>query len=274
MLLLDDVFAQTWGARAGSPLARPFWVEVIGELHASVPDFWFVAEAYWGREPDLLAQGFDACYDKAAYDHLVARDPGALRVSIRVDQAAQQRTLRFTENHDEHRAAATFGPGAVRLAALVVALLPGGLLVHEGQLDGRRVQLPVALGRRPLEAADPDLRRFHHEVLRLRRLVDRDRAGFHACDITGWLGNPSTGSLLAWEWTQADRRQLVVVNLGPGYAQGSVHLAPPPEVSILLADRLAGRVYRRRAEDVAEGLYVELPPWGAHVFEVVGEPDA
>ncbi len=72
MLLLDDVFASTWGERAGEPLHTPLWIEVLDAVRFDHPGFVVVAEAYWGREPDLLAQGFDACYDKTLYDRLVA----------------------------------------------------------------------------------------------------------------------------------------------------------------------------------------------------------
>ena len=73
MLLLDDVVAQTWGDRVGPPGPAPYWSEVTEAVKKRHPDFLFVAEAYWDREPDLLAQGFDHCYDKRLYDRLAVR---------------------------------------------------------------------------------------------------------------------------------------------------------------------------------------------------------
>ena len=71
----------------------------------------------------------------------------------------QRRLIRFIENHDEPRAAAALPGGRDRPAAVAVATLPGATLWHEGQFEGRRVQLPVFLGRRPDEPIDEDLRR-------------------------------------------------------------------------------------------------------------------
>ena len=49
--------------------------------------------------------------------------------------------MRFLENHDEPRAAATFPP-PVHKAAAVVALLARGLrFFYEGQLEGRKVHV-------------------------------------------------------------------------------------------------------------------------------------
>ncbi|MDQ4070186.1 MAG: alpha-amylase, partial [Actinomycetota bacterium] len=67
MLVLNDVFARTWGERAGTPPAQDFWTEVIGGVRESHPEMTFVAEAYWDLEGRLLDPGFDYCYDKRLY---------------------------------------------------------------------------------------------------------------------------------------------------------------------------------------------------------------
>ena len=82
MLMLDDVFARTWGDRAGGGPTpdggRGYWPTVIGAVRASHPDCTFWAEAYWDLEPVLVEQGFDACYDKRLYDRLAHREPAGL----------------------------------------------------------------------------------------------------------------------------------------------------------------------------------------------------
>jgi hypothetical protein len=69
--------------------------------------------------------------------------------------------VRFIENHDEPRANTVFEPSVHRAVAVVAATVPGALLLHEGQLDGRRVKIPVQLGRRPFEESDRALRSFY-----------------------------------------------------------------------------------------------------------------
>ena len=103
------------------------------------PAFRFVAEAYWDREWDLQQLGFDYCYDKRLYDRLAQGDVAPVRGHLDADPAYQGRLVRFLENHDEPRAARTFGPPArAKAAAVTIATLPGLTLWHDGQADGRR----------------------------------------------------------------------------------------------------------------------------------------
>jgi hypothetical protein len=212
MLLLDDVVVRTWGGRVGPPRDQPFWVEVLGALRTTHPGFHLVAEAYWDRQPDLLAQGFDHCYDKDLTDELLDHDLAAVRRRLGRPVTAQHRTLRFVENHDERRALAAFGPARVRAAAAVTALVPGGLLLFEGQLDGRRVRVPVGIGRRPDEAPDPGMRRWYDALLQVRAATDRARARFVLHPSAARSERTPT---LAWSWVNPDGSvTLVAVNLG------------------------------------------------------------
>ena len=127
MLPLDDVVARTWGDRVGPPLPEPYWTEVTRRVRAAHPDFLFAAEAYWDRESDLVAQGFDHCYDKRLYDRWLARTPARSAAHLGADPAYQHHLVRFLENHDEPRAAATFPPDRGRAAGVVVATVPGAL---------------------------------------------------------------------------------------------------------------------------------------------------
>ena len=102
------------------------------------PDFQFIAEAYWDLEWELQQQGFDYCYDKRLYDRLEHEPAENVRLHLCADLAYQERLLRFIENHDEPRAAATFTPEKHRAAAVTALTLPGARLIHEGQLEGRR----------------------------------------------------------------------------------------------------------------------------------------
>ena len=95
--------------------------------------------------------------------------------------------VRFLENHDEPRAAATFPNGKGRAAAVAMLTLTGAKLLHEGQFEGRKVRLPVFLGRRPVEPVDHDLDGFYRRLLEVTnqdvfrngewRLCERSLAG-------------------------------------------------------------------------------------------------
>ena len=269
MLALTDVFARTWGSRPPSTPVAEYWDEVIGEVHRSHPELRFVAEAYWGTEPTLLQQGFDACYDKELYDHLVASNAAAVHAHVAGDHANRCEQVRFIENHDEPRAAATFGPDAQRAAAIVVATLPGITLWHDGQFDARRSRLPVTLGRRPAEADDIELRTWY--ALLLAGAARIRRGAWQAVATTGWPDNGSHQNLVAWSWDSPASHALVLVNLSDTAAQARAHprWADLAEGSVTLADVLTGERFERDVDDIAtNGLYVDLPPWGSHVLEV------
>jgi hypothetical protein len=165
MLMTNEVFARTWGERAGTAPEADFWPMLIARCKQVHPDLLFMAEVYWDMEWTLQQQGFDLSYDKRLYDRLVRDPPDSVRGHLQADDAYQQRLIRFIENHDEPRAALTFGPARGRAAAVVMSTLQGARLYHDGQLEGFRTYLPIQLGRQPDEAPDRDLRMFYGRLL-------------------------------------------------------------------------------------------------------------
>jgi hypothetical protein len=269
MLVTNEVFARTWGERAGAVPDADYWPTIIAATRATHPHFSFVAETYWDTEHELQRQGFDLCYDKRLYDRLVHANAESVRGHLQADAVDQQRLVRFIENHDEARAAAVFPPGRARAAAVVIATVEGARLYHDGQLEGARTQLPVFLGRRPEETVDLELRALYTTLI--RAVADADLRGgvWRLCECTGWPGNESCRQLLAWTWTTGDRRRLVVVNFADSAAQGRVrlHWDDLAERSWRLDDALSGdHVERDGAELRDEGLYVEMQPWGTYLF--------
>ena len=275
MLVLDDVFSATWGhlveGGAGAGDARGYWPTVIGAARAVRPDFVFWAEAYWDLGPVLVEQGFDACYDKRLYDRLVHGAPAAdVRAHLSAPLDEQRHTVRFAENHDEPRAAAVMSPAQHRAALVTVCTTPGVALLHEGEADGRRVRVPVTLGRRPEEPADLELRAFVGRLLRAAAGGVRD-GEWRLADVGGWPDNRSADHLVAWTstWPDLTERWLVVVNLSESRADGVVRL-PWPDLAgatVVFDDLLAGDRYEREGGELVEhGLYVALDGHGVHLF--------
>ena len=165
MLMMNDTFERTWGERGGPRPEADYWPTVIAAVKSAHPGFVFMAEAYWDLEWALQQQGFDYCYDKRLYDRLVHDGAEAVHGHLNADLGYQEGLVRFIENHDEPRAAATFGREQARAAAVTTLGQTGARIVHEGQLEGRTVQLPVFLARRPDEQPDPDLYEFYDQLL-------------------------------------------------------------------------------------------------------------
>ncbi len=271
MLLLDDVFLQTWGDSAGSPLEQEFWTEAIAAARAVQPQFKFMAEAYWDLEPRLLELGFDWAYDKALYDRLRHRDAAGLARHLEKTSAVSTQLVRFTENHDEPRATATFPDPQWQAAAITAALLPGPLLLHEGQLEGRLVRIPVQLGRRPAEAATAPIADLHQRLLELRTNPAFRTGRFQRLKTKGWPDNQSHLSLLAWLRESDNERFIIIVNMAdhPSQAQIPLPWDDLPGGTWILDDPVNLEQFERAGgELVGPGLFVELESWGYHIFKI------
>ena len=270
MLPMNEVFARTWGERAGAPPAEEFWPPLIGGVRTRHPAFTFIAEAYWDLEWVLQQHGFDYCYDKRLYDRIACAPGSDLRGHLQADRSYQAHLVRFIENHDEPRAADAFGPERARAAAALVASLPGAKLYHEGQFEGRRAHVPVFLGRRPAEAADPSTQRFYARLLRAAHGDVFHYGEWALCETTGWPDNDSHLRLVATAWWRGGARQLTVVNLSPEPAQGRVRLPWDSRGhDWRLTDPISGQVFDRHGDELSDrGLFVDLPPWAFHVLTV------
>jgi hypothetical protein len=270
MLFLNPIFERTWSGRAGPRPATEFWVDVITAVKKENPAFLFIAEAYWDLEWELQQQGFDFCYDKKLYDRMEHSNAESVRLHLCADLAYQNKLLRFIENHDEPRAAATFSPGKQRALALTTATLPGMKLFHEGQFEGRQVRLPVFLGRRPDEPVDEHLQKFYRTLLEaVNRPVFRE-GQWSLCDRTGWPDNQSFENLVAWTWQKDDERYLIVVNLSdsPAQARVQVRWADPGGGTWHFLDALSDVTFERKGDEMlSPGLYVELAPWNYHFLQ-------
>jgi len=272
MLMLNPIFERTWSTRAGQRPATEYWVDVITAIKKEHPGFLFIAEAYWDLEWQLQQQGFDFCYDKKLYDRLEHSNAESIRLHLCADLAYQTKLLRFIENHDEPRAAASFSSAKQQAAALTSATLPGIRMFHEGQFEGRKVRPPVFLGRRPNEPVDLDLYRFYKKLL---EAIDRPifREGqWSLCHRTGWPDNGSFQNVVAWGWIDKDERYLIVVNLSDSPSQALVQVGWNDAGGRIwrLEDVLSDAVYERHGgEMLSPGLYVELGPWKYHFFHCV-----
>jgi Alpha amylase, catalytic domain len=270
MLFMNPIFERTWGVRAGPQPATEYWVDMISAIKKKHRGFLFVAEAYWDLEWELQQEGFDFCYDKKLYDRLERSNAESICLHLRADLAYQGKLVRFIENHDEPRARATFSPEKQRAVALTAATLPGIKLFHEGQFEGRKVRLPVFLGRRPSETVDRDLQGFYKKLLEaVNRPVFRE-GQWSLCNRAGWPDNASFQNLVTWSWLEGRERYLVVVNLSdrPVQARVQVSWAAAAGRNWQLVEVFSGATYERGGNEmVSPGLYVELAAWKYHFFQ-------
>jgi hypothetical protein len=269
MLVMNDVFVRTWGDRVGPAPSTDYWPTVIPAVREANPGFVFLAEAYWDLEWSLQQQGFDYCYDKRLYDRILHGPAEQVRLHLLADDDYQHRLLRFVENHDEPRAVSAFGASRSQVAAVAALTQTGARLVHNGQLEGATVHLPVFLGRYPAEPTDSALISFYRSFL--HALADptfRD-GRWQLCDRSGWSGDDRYQSLVTWCW-EGSTRWLMVVNLSDGRAAGLVR-TPWAELrgrQWQLTDPTQNIAFVRSGDDLVDGLFVDLDAWTWHMFRV------
>ena len=282
MLLLPEVMQQVWGSRLGSnPMMQSFWKAAIAEVERCRPGFLFLAEVYWNLEWQLQQEGFHFTYDKRLYDRLLQTDYHGVRMHLKADQEYQNHCARFMENHDERRATEAFGSGRARSAAVATFFCPGLRLFHEGQLEGRRVKVPIQLGRRPHETPDVETSEHYRTILAVLADPIFQDGVFSLCDVqpAAWH-DPSYEALVALSWDRANSvsgkqdsiGHLIVVNLSDACACGRIPL-PAAAFSAgkhyIFHDRYDGIRYRRDGgELVSPGLYVALEAHQPHLFEI------
>jgi glycosidase len=270
MLVMNDIFARTWKEKAGIVPEIDFWNYIIPVLKKAHPDFIFIGESYWDTENALIEQGFDFCYDKKYYDFL---KEGTVKASAHLNgmQAIQDKLLHFLENHDEPRAAALFQ--AERNAALAMAslTLPGAKLMHDGQLEGRKVKIPVFISRRPEEPKNDDLSAFYGKLLKILGFDAVRNGKWSSCRVSGWPDNQSCLNIMAWEWVCPSESLLIAINLSDLPAQALVRPAFEYQSgkTYQLFDVISGELYLRDGEEMSgDGLYVVLKGWGMHAFHI------
>jgi hypothetical protein len=225
MLQLNTVFAKTWAGFPVGPAPKgEFWADTIANIKSENPDFLFLAEAYWGLEPRLQSLGFDYTYDKRVYDFIVERRPADLQHHLTESSRDQlSASAHFLENHDEVRIASVLSPAEHRAAALLTLGLPGMRMLYEGQMDGRRLRVPVQFARWPNEPVDHKIHSIYQEMIAALKhsAVGHGEWTLLRCD------GSSSDSIFIIQWQKVPGQfDLVVVNLAAKHAQCRVR----PEV--------------------------------------------
>jgi hypothetical protein len=231
-----------------------------------------MAEVYWGLEGRLQSLGFDFTYDKALYDDLLERHSAEAQTKLlRAPEDYVSRSIHFIENHDEPRVAAKLSPAENRAAALAILGLPGMRFLHEGQLTGARIKMPVQLGRRPVELVQAEVKAAYDSLL---KTLAKSRVGNGHGKIlrprAAWDGNGTSQNFIVVIWQGADAGfDLVVVNLAwhPGQCYVSLEVAGLAERDWTMRDLLGDESYERVGSDLAQqGLYLDVAAHGAQLF--------
>ncbi|HEX8817268.1 MAG TPA: alpha-amylase family glycosyl hydrolase [Terriglobales bacterium] len=266
MLILPEVFEKTWGKRPDS-----FWPKAIQAVRSSQPDFLFMAEVYWDLEWTLQQQGFDYTYDKRLYDRLREGHAGPVRDHFRADPQFQRKSARFLENHDEPRAAAAFPPAIYPAAAVLTYLCQGLRFFHDGQFEGRTKRIPMQVDRGATEPVQPAMVDFYNRLLECVNSPVARNGSWRLLECSpAWDGNWTADCFICFSWEMPDQAPLIIaVNYAPNQSQCYVKMQLDQfrARTIRLEDQLHSITYERNGDELlSRGLYLDMPPWGCHVF--------
>jgi hypothetical protein len=183
----------------------------------------------------------------------------------------QEHAMRFLENHDEPRSAPVFGP-KLPAAAVITFFVPGLRFIYEGQLEGRKTHVPMHVGRRPQEPVNTALQTFYRRLLQALQRPEAHEGQWRLWTCRpAWEGNGTWDQFIVFSGEQGNRRLLGAVNYGPAQGQCYVTLGLPGLAGskFTLLDLLGDARYEREGDGLAgNGLYLDMPAWGFHLFEL------
>ena len=272
MLMTNKVFTKTWGEKAGQIPETEFWEEIIPVVKNKFPNFKFIAEVYWDMEWELQQQGFDFCYDKRLYERFANENANTIMEHLKGDLNYQNKLVRFIENHDEMRAVEKFGMNKSQAAALIALTIPGARLVHEGQMEGLKIKLPVQLGRRQAEVINQVLLNFYQNLLNIILGKEFANTNWSLCRI-----NPvdsidsSFKNIISYYWWIDDKCLLIVVNFSSHFSKAHIGIDTIDfgSENWKFTDLLNRKEFQYEGKNLEEyGLYIELEAWKGHVFNI------
>lgn len=272
MLALNNVFKNTWGSALPEKCKQvsvEFWSDLISYVKTQNENFIFIAEAYWDMEWQLQQLGFDFTYDKTLTDRLKFASAKDIFEHLKADYNYQIKSLRFLENHDEERSITELGKDKSKAAAVIISTILGGKLYFDGQFEGKKIKLPVQLGREPHEKIHDDIKYFYNHLLSITKHEIFSIGQWKLLEpISSWMNNYTFKNILAWEWAFNNERRIVAVNYSSSVAtcRLKIDVSGYPD-EFVIKDLLNQVEYLRSSEEIHTlGLYIELKPFHSHVF--------
>jgi len=275
MLQLNNIFQNTWlGILSKFNYNKPgkeFWEMAIKKIKEHNPGFIFLGEAYWDLEWRLQQLGFDFTYDKRLSDRLAANDINGVRAHLTADKDYQLKSARFLENHDEPRAISKFGEQKSLAAAVVISTIQGMRFFYDGQFEGKKIKLPVQLGREPKEKVHNNVKNFYDKILKITNDdVFVNGEWNQLVPFSAGSNNESFNNFFAWMWESQKKAAIIIINYSGTLSQCRVKFnLEAKNDRVVLNDLLNGLKFIRYMSEInSVGLYIELKAYASHIFSI------
>ena len=233
-----------------------------------------MAEVYWNREWELQQLGFQFTYDKRLYDRLRQALPQEVESHLRAEVSFQKKLIRFLENHDEARSATVFGNIRLPAVSTLISTLPGMRLYHQGQLEGKRLRIPVQLRRAKPEAVDEETKNFYDRLLNITnhklfhdgrwQLLDLQSVGMFLFKISLPICGIIRGFATSWSSIsiQVRRKGRILFN-----KKSEMQISPSQ--NYVFHDSFTDKIQQHYGEElIDQGLLVSVEPFCAQILAV------
>lgn len=146
-------------------------------------------------------------------------------------------------------------------------------MYHQGQLEGKRLRIPVQLRQAKREPVDQATMSFYDRLLRITNHHTFHDGEWQLLNLQS-AGDASYGYLIAYLWYSQTSQHIVVVNLHSLRSQGRIQLNDMSEIQLapsqgcVFHDLFTDKAYQHRVEElIHNGLLVCLEPFGAQILE-------
>lgn len=221
-----------------------FWIDARAEIEKINPDIFFLAE---DSDPEMHVSAFDMTYSWNIYWGLINmlrnnEDAGYIEQIYRRERYKYPQDalrMRFTENHDEQRAAHLLSTTQALVAAVYVNTIPGVPLIYNGQEIGTSKK-PALFEKDPIDwSAVKDLYRNHYaRIFEMRKN--------HPAIIDGnfsLLKCSPDSAVMSYLRKTNDETLLIVLNFKDAEISFSVHLnADYGDISPVYTHRIEARM--------------------------------
>jgi len=265
MLMKNEIFKKTWKDKVKEAPEKEFWEEIIPSIKETYPKFKFIGEVYWDMEWNLLQQGFDYCYDKRLYDRIMDYNIKGIKDHLTADFDYQKNLVRFIENHDEKRAVKRLDKELSKAAAVLVLTLPGMGFIHEGQMKGYKIRIPIQLKRRKEEEKNTELFGFYQKILQIIGKNNIKAGQWELCEGT------EDENIISYHWWNKSGEYLIVINMSNQKTKPYIkipHLQVDLE-TIQFKNLMTEKTSRLITDDIKkEGRLLELDEYGFLIFQL------
>jgi hypothetical protein len=210
-------------------------------------------------------------------DGLKNRDAEGIRLHLEADLEYQKHSLRFIENHDEERAASVFGELANSNFALL-SFLHGCVLFHQGQREGKRIKIPVQLGRKPHEERNDVTENFYDRAFYRIHKRKYKKLSLEVFELKAYGENYPLKDCIVRAVINEDNQciEILIFNSYQNEIIGALHLPETlrqmlinsPLEELTLKDTISGESYAREKEVLLRGMFIRLDAGKAHWFTI------